>query len=53
MINFFIRFICFLLIWIAIDIGRDNNSKIELFSKNWWIAFLLTSLSGTLLIFIA
>ena len=45
MIVFFIKFICYSLIWTAVYIGRDKNSDIKLFSKNWWIAVLLVSIS--------
>ena len=31
----------FLLLWIAVSIGRDEKSEIKFFSLNWFIIFIL------------
>jgi len=45
--DFITHIIGYLLLWIAIDIGREG--KLKLFTKNWWIIFILL-LIGTELI---
>lgn len=30
-----------ILLFAAVDVGRDEESKIKLFSKNWWIVCVL------------
>jgi hypothetical protein len=29
------------MLWIATDVGRKEDSKVKLFTTNWWIMFLL------------
>ena len=37
----FVNIVGFLLVWMASDIGRGPESKIKMFSPNWWIIFVL------------
>lgn len=36
-------------LWVATDVGRSRESKIELFSRNWWLTLLLLTI-GTYII---
>lgn len=45
--EFILHIIGCLLLWVAVDIGRENKSK--LFTKDWWIILFLL-LIGTELI---
>jgi len=39
----------FLCLWIAVGIGRKEDSKIKFMSGNWWLALILIEV-GTLII---
>lgn len=45
----FLTILGFILLWIAIGIGRKDDSKIIFLSGEWWLIFLFVFL-GTLLI---
>jgi hypothetical protein len=36
-----INIVGFILLWAASDIGRGPESKIRMFSPNWWIILVL------------
>jgi hypothetical protein len=48
MTEFFIHWFGFFLIWVATDIGRKEDSKIEIFSWNFLWQMLLISIGGTI-----
>lgn len=37
--EFILHIVGYLLLWIAVDIGRED--KLKLFTKNWWIILTL------------
>jgi uncharacterized membrane protein YhaH (DUF805 family) len=45
----FLTILGFILLWIAIGVGRKDDSKIIFLSGEWWLIFLFVFL-GTLLI---
>jgi hypothetical protein len=42
--NFLIVWAGYLLIWIAMDVGRKENSKVEIFSWNFLLQVILVSI---------
>ncbi len=39
---------CFFL-WLAIDRGRDESSRIEIFSRDWWVCVLFLIIAMSLI----
>ena len=48
MIDFIIEFLGFVILWVATDVGRKEESKVKLFSTNWWIILLLIAFGAWL-----
>jgi hypothetical protein len=42
--NFLIVWVGYLLIWIAMDVGRKENSKVEIFSWNFLLQVILVTI---------
>jgi len=56
MIDLIIEIFGFIMLWIATDVGRKEESKVAVFSANWWIILFLIAFgawlaSGTLTYF--
>jgi hypothetical protein len=47
--DWLIEMIGYLLLWFATDVGRNEESKIEFLSKNWFIILLLLVLGIALI----
>ena len=45
---FIIQLIGFILLWIATDIGRGPESKVKMFSAQWWVILGLITLGAIL-----
>ena len=43
-----IQMVGYLLLWVSTDIGRGPESKIEIFSFEWWLILVLITI-GTML----
>ena len=48
MVNIIIQLIGFLMIWFAVDVGRGPESKVKMFSGQWWLIFVLITLGAIL-----
>ena len=44
----FINIMGFMLLWASTDIGRNDESKIVMFSRNWWVIVLLLTFGAIL-----
>jgi hypothetical protein len=49
LIQFVLTIIGIFVMRCAIDFKRDKNSKLLMFTKEWWISILLTCLSAIIL----
>jgi len=47
--NTLIELVGFMIIWASTDVGRSGDSKTKIFSKNWWIIFILICIGVTLI----
>jgi hypothetical protein len=42
--NFLIAWVGYFLIWVAMDVGRKENSKVEIFSWNFLLQVILVTI---------
>ena len=45
-IQFLLQILGYILLWVAVDINRPEEYKIKIFSKHWWIVFILIFISS-------
>jgi hypothetical protein len=48
MLDTVIEIVGFIMLWMATDVGRNEESKIKIFSSNWWLILVLIAFGALL-----
>ncbi len=49
MVSFIVECIGIIILWLATDVGRKEDSKIKFLGRNWWFIFILLLIGLTII----